>query len=200
MSQTPDLPRREQNKQRTRQAILRAARARFAEVGIANARMDEIAERAEVSRATLFNYFPGKTDIVAALTDQMNEAFYLMVERYCAEEPSVALRIRRVFTESAREMERRVELFRPLLGAERNWSVASGAAGVARLTDSFVRLLGGPEGAPGVRQDIDLRHLAEIAAGVYVGLVQNWRLIDGYPLQERLAEASRLVAEMVAPR
>jgi len=53
----------------TRQALLDGARTVFAEVGVRNANMIEIADRSEVARATLYNHFRDKDELVAALIE-----------------------------------------------------------------------------------------------------------------------------------
>lgn len=54
------LPLRERNRRRVLQRILRAAFELFCSTGYDRTTMDAIAEKAEVSRGTLFNYFPSK--------------------------------------------------------------------------------------------------------------------------------------------
>ena len=59
----PDhLPRRERERLLRRQAMLVAARDVFAERGYVHATLDEVAERAEFGKGTLYNYFPGGKD------------------------------------------------------------------------------------------------------------------------------------------
>ena len=55
---------RERKKRATRTAIHEAAMSLFADQGFAGTTIDEIAEAADVSRATVFSYFPAKEDIV----------------------------------------------------------------------------------------------------------------------------------------
>jgi AcrR family transcriptional regulator len=55
---------RERKKQRTRQAITDVAWRLFVERGFDAVSVAEIARRAEVSEATVFNYFPAKEDLV----------------------------------------------------------------------------------------------------------------------------------------
>ncbi len=55
-----ELPLRERNRQRTKQRLIASALELFFRQGYGSTTMDEIAELAEVSRATLFNYFPTK--------------------------------------------------------------------------------------------------------------------------------------------
>jgi AcrR family transcriptional regulator len=55
---------RERKKQRTRQLIADTARALFAQRGFASVTVAEVARAAEVSEATVFNYFPTKEDLL----------------------------------------------------------------------------------------------------------------------------------------
>jgi AcrR family transcriptional regulator len=55
---------RERKKQQTRQLLTDTARRLFAERGFENVSVAEIARVADVSEATVFNYFPTKEDLV----------------------------------------------------------------------------------------------------------------------------------------
>jgi AcrR family transcriptional regulator len=54
---------RERKKQRTREAIAQTARRLFEEHGFDAVTVDEVARESEVSRKTVFNYFPTKEDL-----------------------------------------------------------------------------------------------------------------------------------------
>jgi AcrR family transcriptional regulator len=58
------LPLRERNKQRVTQRIISAAVELFKAQGYQHTTMDDIAAKAEISRATLFNYFPSKESLL----------------------------------------------------------------------------------------------------------------------------------------
>lgn len=71
-SSTEALSRRERERHMRRQAMLNAARAVFAEKGYADATLDEIAERAEFGKGTLYNYFEGgKEELLFAVFDDV---------------------------------------------------------------------------------------------------------------------------------
>ncbi|MDR0840506.1 MAG: TetR/AcrR family transcriptional regulator [Christensenellaceae bacterium] len=59
--------RREENKHRTSEEILRASRRLFREKGFESVTLDEIAKKAGISRATLYNYFPGKDSLLLGI-------------------------------------------------------------------------------------------------------------------------------------
>jgi AcrR family transcriptional regulator len=64
------LSRRERERLMRRREIMEAAQAVFAEKGYTHATLDEIAQRAEYGKGTLYNYFEGgKEDILFAIFD-----------------------------------------------------------------------------------------------------------------------------------
>ncbi|RNG17772.1 TetR/AcrR family transcriptional regulator [Streptomyces botrytidirepellens] len=91
---TPDKPGlRERKKQRTRTAISDAAIALFLERGFTQVSVAEIAEAAEVSKRTLFAYFPTKEDLVVhRMADHEQEAARVVRARPAHTTPLAALR------------------------------------------------------------------------------------------------------------
>src|ERR1044072_1761281 len=84
---------RERKKQRTRDALLRAALELFTTQGYEDTTVDEIAEAAEVSQRTFFRYFAGKEDAAFAVQEIAHTQFLAAVrERPCDEAPLEALR------------------------------------------------------------------------------------------------------------
>lgn len=66
---------RAQQQKRTRAAVLVAARAEFTEHGFAEAKVDRIAERAELTRGAVYSNFPGKRALyLAVLLELVQEA------------------------------------------------------------------------------------------------------------------------------
>lgn len=73
--------RRERRKRRTRTAIVSAAFALFAQRGFEAVTVSEIAEQADVARATLFSYFPTKESIVLGLVGDDDPASIVETRR-----------------------------------------------------------------------------------------------------------------------
>lgn len=69
------LSRKERERQSRREEMLDAAKQVFAERGYARATLHEIAQRAEFSKGTIYNYFPeGKEQILLAIFDQLYDS------------------------------------------------------------------------------------------------------------------------------
>jgi len=80
--------RREREKKQRRQSILQAAREAFSENGFHNATVDNVAERAEVSKGTVYLYFKSKEAILARLLlEGLDELVEELEQAYAAEEP-----------------------------------------------------------------------------------------------------------------
>ena len=62
--------RRSREKLARREAILKAAKAVFTEKGLLAATIDEVAQRAEVAKGTIYLYFTSKEEILSALLDE----------------------------------------------------------------------------------------------------------------------------------
>ena len=80
------LTRRERERLMRRREILEAARAVFAEKGYTNATLDEVAQRAEYGKGTIYNYFDSKDDLLLAIFDEMyDETLALIHDEFSPE-------------------------------------------------------------------------------------------------------------------
>jgi len=84
---------RERKKERTREAISTAAIELFVEHGFDAVSVSQVAEASEVSRRTLFAYFPTKEDLVVhRVADHETESARVVRERPAGQLPLAALR------------------------------------------------------------------------------------------------------------
>src|SRR5215218_3788286 len=88
MSVGPGL--RERKKQQTRQLLERTARRLFAEHGFEQVSVAEIARAADVSEATVFNYFPTKEDLVYGRMQAFEDEMLQAIRERPAGEPVLA--------------------------------------------------------------------------------------------------------------
>ena len=173
-STNPPVGLRERKKQRTRQAIVEAATRLFAENGYAETTLAEVAEEAEVALSTIFNYFPGKPDIVFAVLDVLiASARARIVERPETETASHAVLgwvrdvlpdLEKPYTETIRRSDEIIRSDPDLVAAER----LRGALLEDEIALGFARDLG--EEPPGVRS----RMMAAIALGGMVDVWNDW--------------------------
>src|SRR5690606_26236644 len=92
------LSRRDRERLARRRAMLDAARSVFAEKGYDGATLDEIAERAEFGKGTLYNYFEGgKEAILFALVDEVFDGLAALVREHFADEAQQGRPARAVF-------------------------------------------------------------------------------------------------------
>lgn len=82
--------RKEREKEQRREEILNAAQAVFFEKGLANATMDEIAEKAELSKGTLYLYYASKEDLYLAVMVRGFDVLHEMCLKTVETSPSPA--------------------------------------------------------------------------------------------------------------
>jgi AcrR family transcriptional regulator len=114
---------RERKKHMTRTAIHDGAMRLFAERGFAGTTIDQIAEQANVSRATVFSYYPTKEDIVYGEAPQAIEALAVSLADTPAGEivPAVREWLRQLtgWLEPDLLLQRRLAREVPVVGARR---------------------------------------------------------------------------------
>ena len=113
--------RREREKEKRRQSILQAAREVFFENGFHRATVDNVAERAEVSKGTVYLYFESKETILAhLLLEALDELIEELEQAYAADESIAAdERLRQLGWAYLRFFEREPEYFRLLMAMDR---------------------------------------------------------------------------------
>jgi AcrR family transcriptional regulator len=93
---------RERKKAETRQRIADVATLMFVERGFDNVTVSEVAEAADVSKVTVFNYFPRKEDIFFDRFPQVRELLTEAVEGRRTDESPVSA-LRRLFVDLAEQ-------------------------------------------------------------------------------------------------
>lgn len=177
---------RERKKVRTRELIAETARALFAERGFEGVTVAEIAQAADVSPQTVFNYFPTKEDLVYWRLEAFEAELLAAIRDRPEGEPVVAAfgrfvrRPRGLLAESDTEARNRLAgITRMIAGSPA--LLARERQTLARYTASLTALIAQEQGAE--RADIRPAVAANALMGVHHALVASARagVVAGTP-------------------
>jgi len=184
---------RERKKRATRAAIHHAAMRLFGERGYAQTTIDDVAAAADVSRATVFTYFPTKEDLVFWRLEAFEEEILGALRERAPGEPALAAFRRFVLTPRGLIDEDDPAARERLLGITR--MITSSPALVAReqqvferFTGSLARMLAEETGAGA--GDIEPWVAANAMMGVHRALVRftRERVLEGATTNEIQSE------------
>ena len=143
---TLPLTRRERERLERRRAMLDAARSVFAEKGYQEATLDEIAERAEFGKGTLYNYFEGgKEELLFAIFEDVHEGMCRLVKDFFENEEERDRPTRDVFRDlfetAIRYFVKNQEVFMILVREAQRVQLGGGAERVACLLEQRDRVI-----------------------------------------------------------
>lgn len=95
--------RRKKRPVEVRSQLLDMAARLCAEVGIPNATLDAISQRAGVSKGGLLHHFPTKQALIVALVDKLLDDLLVSIESYIAKDPDPAGRFTRAYLKTCLE-------------------------------------------------------------------------------------------------
>jgi TetR/AcrR family transcriptional regulator, cholesterol catabolism regulator len=195
------VARRERHKQQTRERLLDAAIGCFPEKGYDETTVDQIADRADVARATVFNHFPEKARFLSAYLERRRALLRVLLRNEVAAGADAVQRLYDTVTLLACISENSVAETRALLLA---WRRSSGSpsteSGTARI---FADLVAAGQRAGQFRADADAELIGALLLDAYVGLLLRWIPGEGgqpsFSLTEALHEVGRVVIEGLRP-
>lgn len=158
--------------------ILDAATEVFGRNGIDGASMSEIAEAAEVSKATIYHYFAGKEQLILALVRRLFSADAPAVERLSREESSAISRLTSYAEELAELLEQNLVLATVLAEVHaRAYRFPALQAAVAAYFDGYIELVRTVLSEGIERGEISRATKPGDAAAAYVALVEGALLL-----------------------
>jgi TetR/AcrR family transcriptional regulator, cholesterol catabolism regulator len=172
-TENPAPTMRERKQRATRERLLTAAQTLFAERGYDRTTMDDIAADADVSRATAFNYFPRKEELLVALVERRRAVIVDLLARAQPEATDVADRLHRVFTHLC-------DAFDTDSGGNRALTRAWVQAGGPLLPDAFATAavfadaVRDARARGQLRADIDPGSAGRILLDAYLGAIIRW--------------------------
>jgi AcrR family transcriptional regulator len=193
--------RRDRNKLRTRARILDAARRLFTERGVSGTTIEDLADLADVARATFFNYFPSKTAVVDTILAELDAEFYEQLGVAMARDISTGTLLRDFFTESGQGIVDSRE-FQLVMIAESEKSLAGIGTDNDRyqvMIGHFKRVADRGVARGDVRSDYPSDLLAEILVGAYATVLRSWRGLPGYDLVDRLGQTATVMGQFLLP-
>ncbi len=177
--------------------ILDAARRLFSEKGVEDTTIEDLADQADVARATFFNYFPTKAAVVTDLLHEQDSGFY---RRLAAELdkglPSGAL-LEGFFTGSAKVIEAEPDYYRVMIAESLKMGLGENNRHAAMVTH-FKKIADAGVARGEVRTDYPADLLAEILVGAYTTVLRSWQGQPGYRLAERMGRTAAIMADFLA--
>ena len=196
---------REQERNSQRERILDAARFLFASRGFEAVAMSDVAERAGVARATVFNHFGSKHALVEAITASVFDYYALMLDHALADEvsPTPAL-VRALFDYMGAGIEQfhsfYREVFREIVKIQVGLEEGSAAAHAAgRTQERLIRLLARGLQRGELSQDFSAADLESAFSSLANGTIDRWLYEDASSsLRERMRKAAEIFLGPVA--
>jgi AcrR family transcriptional regulator len=177
---------------RSRNLILDAANAAFRETGFANVSMEQIAQRAGLTRKTIYNLFNSKEEIAQRLIARVEAGDAIYRARMAGNE-DVFVQLENVFLDSARWCLANPSLARLALApAERpSLEPPAGRPSFQRLVRDLL-VLGQQQGV--IREDDDPDFMALVLLGIY-GQAMITALSGGRFSEDEVRHMIRIVVE-----
>jgi AcrR family transcriptional regulator len=185
---------RERHRQRVTQQIITAAESLFKARGFSHTTMEEIADKAEISRATLFNYFPSKEDLLLPwgreiLEQEIRPRLAALLDT----RPTTAHVLHALLTDMSESVQVCPDVVRAFTReASKSLSMGSTGDAVVGMREILTRVLSYGQERGEVRSDIPVDRLAR-----YLITLQGLLLIElleQNPSQDAPQEISRLLA------
>jgi len=199
MGSIPAENRRERKKQDTRQRIVKIAMYFFRKQGFDSTTMEQIAEEVDISKATLYNYFPVKESIIGDYWQSNIKEFKFQILEMIQLLPDTRTRVQRTFTKAAAELfKSKEEIYkiylsywlRNLNNQAVNERLRSG------FEDIFTMIIKLGQHSGDIRKDMPLELLVKYLEVLFLTVCINW-LSDPklFPLEATLAQTVSLFIE-----
>ena len=181
--------------------LLDASKRLFIEKGYDETTVAEIAETADVAYGTFFNYFPAKSDLLAAMGErevaELSEQLSTLAPRPGRIDQALTL----LFEGFAKRLEAASPRERAL--AAKIQSITFAAAPADRdlgYQEAFAAFTRNAVTAGRVRADVTVETLADLVASAYSAMALSWVHMPEFPVRDRARAMADLLGETLAPR
>lgn len=197
-----NLPLRERKKRMTYSRIIDCAGELFIANGYQTTTVDAIAEGAEISKPTFFNYFSTKHAVLQSMVERMDNEFIASIADQLQKPLNTEQRLQNLMTNTADYMESHIPLMRVIivegLGGLAKPDEASNR--LSKLNSAMAKLLvkGREQGDIDNQVDIDLQ--VHIVVGSYLYCLMNALTHSPNDLGKQLTKMVTQVALMLRAR
>ena len=185
--------RRELNKIQCRSRILKMSRRLFTAKGYENTTIEDVAEAAEISKATLYNYFSSKENLLLGIAEAALEEVRQLICEDLRDETDALEKLRRVMEALVMDSVRYITLSRRILYL--NISPDNELHGTrAELMEILSQLVREAQSQGQLRRDLTEETLAEWFMGIYLLTQFGWEDLEHYS-QEQCREKVRCMID-----
>lgn len=193
--------RRAQSRLDTRLRILEAAKCLFADRGVQGTTASDLAQAARISRATFFNYFRSKEELLVALWVEQVGNLDTQIGQDLDVDQSTRERLLSLFERLLAALEERPGYLAVVASElERCSSDESLAARTSLFHQLLRRIIEAGVAQGDVRPDKDVDLLAEMVLAVYLGILRNVRFDPDYRPRSRIPAVAEFIAEAICVR
>lgn len=173
------IGRRELNKLHCRRRILRASRELFSARGYEEVTIEEVADKAEISKATLYNYFPSKESLLIGIADSELADIRRLIATELKAEPDSLKKLRRVLEVLVLDSIPYISLSRKITYL----NSCEGSDLYATRLDMlkiFRQLVQEAQAQGAFRQDVPADDIVDMVMGIYLMSQFQWSHIADY--------------------
>ncbi len=187
------LPLRERNRQRVNQRIIAAAVELFKTRGCQHTTMDDIADRAEISRGTLFNYFPSKDALLLPWGQEILERQIRPgLTAYLKKGPTTTQALQLLLTKISENIGDSPDVLQAFMReALKPHNKPQRELARTGMQEMFIQVLQYGQSRGEVRGDIPLADLAGYLGALHASLF--FRQLESEPVEDSAQEIARLL-------
>jgi TetR/AcrR family transcriptional regulator, acrAB operon repressor len=184
----------------TRQTLMKAALVVFSRHGYAAARLEDIAQEANVTRGAIYHHFGGKAELYNALVGEFSSGITEVLTQAMTEGSSVE-RLRRMlistweYLESNADFRAVMELtmFKTEMSAELEEGIRMKQEGIRKMIEAIAQMINDGMAQGELRADLDAMEAARAFIALQNGLTLAW-LLD--PQAFSLNDSAHTAAEI----
>ena len=181
--------------------LLDASTSLFIEKGYDETTVAEIADTADVAYGTFFNYFPAKSDLLAAMGEREVAILSEQLSALARRPGRIDDGLTELFGSFAKRLEGASPRERAL--AARIQAITFAAAPADRdlgYQEAFAAFIRQSVASGRVRADVAVETLADLVASAYSAMALSWVHMPEFPVRDRAQAMADLLGETLAPR